>query len=580
MEALRFLIFNNDDNDGVVRVQSQTCELEKYSDDFVSRFENHLHGFALNYPDVQTRVVELLNGGFDHFRKEGFPASDHGQLLYYPSDEIDLYRVPRMGGEAICQSGMVPEHARAFARVADEQNVIIIVRPVNPDATKLIANGAATKVMDVKPKSSDWGPQRGYLPVNQRYSKLWKAFEGDARDEAIMKYNTKAQENLTDGIAIARSLQIKTCDGYYRVTIDSTQYIGETDLNAENEVVLVPVNDPSMVCFYGDSFTTDMIITDCEPKEHSRYGDLMVMATPDVLEDDTVTPRYLTADYDILMFGFYEGQGLAHDPPEHIEFKDGVGQITPEQEDLIDRLNAAVRATGYTGGNVSHHGPENQFMFSPYIDYPLTVFMPQAVSNGFYYGGTEGQVLSIDMGDPGFRDIYLKQFVNKMRKEGYDLYTNVHAPGWLWKWDENQEGYLLEDSVDLPTYVEAIPVHLRKCDKLGNVTGSICHPVIRPGPAIEPPAQDSWLGTGRSPNASWSISPNPVSDDVLLVHLMITEANEVTFRITDAIGNTRLKRTFSLEAGEHSLSLPVDNLERGMYSVQSKELGVIRFIRL
>lgn len=182
---------------------------------------------------------------------------------------------------------MVQEHARAFARVADEQNVIIITRPVNPDATDLIRRGAPTKQMDVKPKSSNWGPQKGYLPVQQRYSKLWKTFEGDTRAEMIDKYNERAQENLMEGIAVERHLRVQTCDAWYWVYVDSTQLIDPGDMNVNNEVVLVPVSDETRVCSWGSSFSSDMVITYCRSRKATdRLGPLMVMATPEVTESD------------------------------------------------------------------------------------------------------------------------------------------------------------------------------------------------------------------------------------------------------------------------------------------------------
>jgi hypothetical protein len=204
--------------------------------------------------------------------------------------------------------------------------------------------------------------------------------------------------------------------------------------------------------------------------------------------------------------------------------------------------------------------------------------MPDDIPNGFFFGGTEGQVLSIDMGEPGFRDINLKQYVNQMRKKGFDLYTNVNAPGWQWTWDEGRQGYLLEDSEDLPSYVEALP--LRKCDKLGYETGSLCGPVFRPGKDIAEPTPSSWLGTGRSPGQNWTISPNPVIYDILNVYLHSSAQGEYVFRITDALGAIRWSRTYPLVTGNNTLSLPVGYLEPGIYSVQSKTLGAIRFMRL
>jgi hypothetical protein len=322
-----------------------------------------------------------------------------------------------------------------------------------------------------------------------------------------------------------------------------------------------------------------MIITDCdERKINDRFGPVEVMASPNITEADGVSPRYLTADYDLLMIGFHKGMENPHDPPEDIEFRDGVGQITSEQEALVGKLNAAVHATGYSGGNVVHHGPENQFEFSPYIDYPLTVFMPDDIPNGFFYGGSNGTILSIDMGEPGFRDINLKHFVNDMRNEGYDLYTNVKAPGWKWTWDEVRQAYLLEDEAGLPSYVEQLPY--RSCDKYGYEVRATCHPVIRPVIPTEQPPLTGWLGLGRSPIQEWSLSPNPVATEDLTLAVLSSESTVLDIYVSDAFGNVRDVIHREIHSGETIVRIPTDGLESGVYTIQSKALGTARFVRL
>jgi hypothetical protein len=353
------------------------------------------------------------------------------------------------------------------------------------------------------------------------------------------------------------------------------------DLSAENEIVLVPVNDPTKVCTWHEPFSLDMIVKDgdCEQREpNDRLGHLMVMSSRNVYEDDGVSRRYLTADYDLLMIGFYKGENNPHDPPQEIPFREGVGQITTQQEALLAKLNTAVIATGYTGGNVVHHGPENQFKLSPYIDYPVTAFVPNDVMNGFFYGGHDGQIFSISMGEPGFRDINLKQFVNKWRQKGYDLYTNVEGPGWQWTWDEDREAYLLEDSPDLPSYVEELPE--QHCDKLGYPAGVICPPAAKPVKPTVPPGFTSWLGRSPGPVDHWTLSPNPVESDNINMEVDCTEECIIEILIADAIGVIRYRGQFEFLPGENTMSLPVRNLEPGLYSVQSKMLGAIRFMRL
>lgn len=592
--ALRSVIFNNDANDGVVRIESQRGEIDKmdctgcYTD-----FEHILHGFAPRYPAVQDKVKILLAGGMDDFNESGFPASDHAQCLYLPLEELDLTNRDLTGGAAICRSGMVPEHARAFARVADRENVVIVVRPVNPDATDVIAQGAATKAMDIKPKSSNWGPQRGYLPIDQRYSKIWKLFKGDERTNKIDVFNQKVLENLTGPpplapIAGKKQLQVTACNGDFLVYIDQSKVGGPEDNCAEDEIVLVPVQQPHLVCYWGDNlcnegpdteegaegiagevdFSHDDNITDCEPiSAQHMLMPFEVMATVGGNPDSTL---YMTADYDILMIGLHIGEGLEYSEPARVDFRPLVGQLTPAQEELLDMLNAEV---DHYGGKVVHHGPENQYDDSPYIDYPLTAFSPDGEA------GTKGDILSIRMGDPGFRDINLKRYVNRMRAMGYDLYDNPLAPGWKWEWNESLKGFVLEDHPELGNYVEEVPGPKVPCDKLGHQAVSPCY--REPLPDIEQlPAQEGWLGHRSDPWWNLTVYPSPASSFVE-ISCETSLSTDVRFVISDTYGNILMVIRDDISPGKMRKKIDVGDLEAGMYTVTLLPGGLVsRFVRL
>jgi pimeloyl-ACP methyl ester carboxylesterase len=561
MEALRSLIFNNDDNDGVVRVQSQSGQLENECPSCVTQIDSVLHGFAPRYQKVQDRMVDLLRGDFSLFAEQGFPAVEQAQPLYYPSEELDVFKVPVSGGAAICQSGMVPAHARAFAHVADERNVIIMTRPVNPDGTDHLIRHAATKGMDIKPKSANWGPQKGFIPVEQRYSKLWKVFEGDKRTEKIIQYNQLAQDNLNEGTALTRPLIVSACDKLFHVYVDESRITGPEDVIPEDEIVLVPMADLTKVCTWGDDFSTTDVISDCEDigPQHDLVP-LPVFASPIVFEEDGTTPRFLTADYDLLMVGFYAGPDQGDPSPPVLEFQPGVGQITPDQLTLLGLLNDAVAETGYRGGKVVHHGPENQFTKSPYIDYPITVFAPDRIPNGLFNQNTDGLILSIEMGPPGFRDLYLKQFVNRMRKEGYDLYHNPPAPGWKWTWDSESQAYELEDHKDLGDYIEELPK--QACDKYGSPIEDRCalayhepDDASRPGPASN---------TNSIPD--FSVEPTIVFDRAITLHLSNPEDSPLTWLLVDQFGQV-ITQGVAKGKGNHDIPVELAELGPGMYSV-------------
>lgn len=60
-------------------------------------------------------------------------------------------------------NGIFREHFEGFAKTAQEENAIIIVREVNPITKVLLPQKYPTKSMDIKNKSSDWGIQAGFV---------------------------------------------------------------------------------------------------------------------------------------------------------------------------------------------------------------------------------------------------------------------------------------------------------------------------------------------------------------------------------------------------------------------------------
>jgi pimeloyl-ACP methyl ester carboxylesterase len=579
VEALRSLIFNHDDNDGVVRVESQSGEIEKECENCVTNLNEVLHSFAPQYPIVQQRIVQLLNGGMTNFNMDGFPPAGNGQLLYYPPSRMDFYRVPKTGIDAICASGMVASHATQYARIADQEDVVVMVRPVNPDATTLISGGAATKEMDVKPKSSNWGPQRGYLPFKQRYSKLWKIFKGKERDDKIQDYDIKAMENITSGITLKRQLSVTVCHKEFLVFIDQGKIEGPTDNNAEDEVVLVPVSNQMEVCHWGSTYDPSKPIKNCEPRTNDhQLVPFEVMATPRKFEEDGKTPRFLTADYDLLMVGFNEGEDLEYNPPTNIPLKPGVGQITDEQEALVAKLNQAVEDyTEYTGGELTHHGPENQFGKSPYVDYPITVFMPDDVENGFF-NGPKGKVLSIDMGPNGFRDIHLKRFINRMREKGYDLYDNTDAPGWQWTWNDGIEGFELTDSPMLGDYVDQLPTN--KCDKAGAPLSSTC--MVELTASNEEQSFADWLFGNRSTYHPFRVhlATNLVRNGHLQLYIESDQTQDAKIRISNELGQLLIHQQINVPAGESQSFIDISTFGAGIYFFYVEGEKPIAFIKL
>lgn len=99
-------------------------------------------------------------------------------------------------------SGVSEIHQSLISQVANEENIIIGIRPVDPKSTSIIGTGEySSKGLAIKAKSSDWGPHTGFIPVKQQFAKK-------SGRENSKKYNSYSQESINEGKAIAVILEI------------------------------------------------------------------------------------------------------------------------------------------------------------------------------------------------------------------------------------------------------------------------------------------------------------------------------------------------------------------------------------
>ncbi len=77
-----------------------------------------------------------------------------------------------VGSVAHAENGMPRVDMEACLRVADQLKEVIIFRSTGPWSRRWIERGYPTKNFHVKGKSSDWGPQAGFVPYKGEYSKV------------------------------------------------------------------------------------------------------------------------------------------------------------------------------------------------------------------------------------------------------------------------------------------------------------------------------------------------------------------------------------------------------------------------
>lgn len=240
------------------------------------------------------------------------------------SDTVD----PKLRAIAVRESNMVPEHLEAFSEVAKRDGTILLFRPVNPHATALIKGDAATKGMNIKGKSSDWGPQAGMIPVDPIYSKMgtptgelatgvtpkkireYHELNKKALGQDWYKYKDGKWVKQKPKKAIAQELEIEGPDG-------------------KKIKVLADFSDP---------------------------------------------PRPITADYDLFAVSSKRGSGGMVDNPDQMA---EMGNIGVNEVETMNRLNDAAKNAGYKGGNLVHHGSANRFANElEAADFPIPALLP------------------------------------------------------------------------------------------------------------------------------------------------------------------------------------------------------------
>lgn len=248
-------------------------------------------------------------------------------------------------------SNMVAKHLDAIEVVARERGEILVFRSVNPDARRLIEEGFATKGMNVKGKSADWGPHAGFIPVEQKFSKLGNPSKPpDAQALAeVQAFHDK----------VAKCLRKGECRETPAVMGNGDAILTIPDPAAGRDIPVIRDKHGNFL----DADTRKPL--ELSPDQRTRAQPMMVLA------DDQ--GRALTADYDFLAFGMQGRHRSPHFDPER-------GFIEARQRASLEEINGAVAGAGYEGGYIAHHGAENWYPMSPgamKVDPVVTVVDPQ-----------------------------------------------------------------------------------------------------------------------------------------------------------------------------------------------------------
>ena len=291
------------------------------------------------------------------------------------------------------KTGLVPAHLIPLQRVASEHNCIIGIRPVDKLATALIEAGHPTKGFHIKGKSASWGPQAGFICVEQRFSKL-----ENASPERIAKFNLQTQACIAEGHAAAVPLEVSQSRLHAlfeqglidKLSPENSR--GVSHLRASGpggeryafEALRLPGNGEARYLISHRGAPLEVLAPHAEARSFTADYDLMVIAphvsdlgpednlqVPDVshqvfrqrLENYRTLPEHaaLRQDYD--------------DPASFYRKSDGeIGNASERARRMIGVLNQALVGDGE---KVVHHATDSANpVTDPESNYPATFALP------------------------------------------------------------------------------------------------------------------------------------------------------------------------------------------------------------
>ncbi|ENM3831693.1 hypothetical protein LIV01_002008 [Vibrio cholerae] len=346
--------------------------------------------------------------------------------------------------------GIPSTDRKVIANIADEENLVIGIRAVDPNNRSLLESGLySSKSLLIKSKSSDWGPHAGFIPVDQKYAKA------SARAQ-VERFNQYSDNAINSGAAVPVHLTIddkrlKELQGGDKPLIPELEYSSETGMyyGVSNGVELHYQKDEQGLwrVFVVENGNT------------TAPTPLMVMGNP-------TSRKPMTADYDLFSvmthISDYGAPDMFKMPEPWADWKKSIKdpeKLDPkikelfENEDLYNKVNnmhlgiISDRVIGLkdkindrlgrnNGMELVHHGADDANPGAVINDnFPATYFVPKQYLNDDAFGPGQG----------GLRDFFQVDENGAIILQNVDdfanfhqLMTNVHFTGALnTKWSEN-----------------------------------------------------------------------------------------------------------------------------------------------
>ncbi|MGR6831016.1 anthrax toxin-like adenylyl cyclase domain-containing protein [Aliivibrio wodanis] len=311
----------------------------------------------------------------------------------YKSRNLTLNKIEQGNVDVSSGVGMPQKDRSAFSEVADRENIVVGVRPVDEKSGSLIESGLyGSKSLLVKSKSSDWGPHSGFIPVDQKYAKK------SARN-SVDKFNHHSQNSLNTGVAVEVPLaitdkRVKELQGFG--ALDELKFDDKTGMYRANS----SVDDVNVTFYYEETSLSGQKGWNVYVREDGELKQLNVMGSPD-------SNKAMTADYDLFTVMYNNSdfgvENTLRKPKTHEQWKESVvyDDLSPEFKEMYDNKELYDTKGAGTLGTISdrvkdlknkinnqlgrgkgmemvHHGADDANPYAVLDDnFPATFFVPK-----------------------------------------------------------------------------------------------------------------------------------------------------------------------------------------------------------
>ena len=295
------------------------------------------------------------------------------------------------------QQGIPAEDIRAILKYAKENNLIIGIRPVEPLARTLLAENYPTKGYAIKGKSANWGPMAGFIPVEQKNSKL----EAEPA-QVVENFSKQVAAVIKKGIASAVDLTIS--ERRYNELVEKGMIsVCTTD---DNKIITLQSRGPSgkMYNFFAQQ--------DGNGQDKIYYHIFDAMKKPVQVVASQETKQALVADYDLLFVSpAMADMGNVDRIPislvshrnftSHIRYPENLAPHSvlkqwydhPEEfyaaadpnfgigsQRVKDTVTGLNKALGHSHPRFQHAADESNPKTEPYSNYSAILFFPKPIA--------------------------------------------------------------------------------------------------------------------------------------------------------------------------------------------------------